>query len=125
MRVILFAALAVLNSVALAQSAAIDSIPASDLSPYCGLVANPPAQIDPANQILVDRLNESYTGCAMALGMWLSNTHRSPPPADVAGNTAQLRCAARLILNHAHESRAIGDILAAEFDKACGEPTTM
>lgn len=65
--------------------------------------------------------------CARAVLHWLDDTGRTKIAVGDYNNAeiVAARCGAQLILRHASEQTPVAEILAAEFDKSCGEPATM
>lgn len=120
------AALAALAGPAPAQAVYYD-MTASEEAPECSLFikyTQPPPT--PDAQFSFEEANAGEW-CGRAVLHWLDDTGRTKIAVGEY-NDAELtaaRCGAQIILNHANEQTPVADILAAEFDKSCGEPATM
>lgn len=63
--------------------------------------------------------------CGGAVFEWLLDTNRLPLPVDHEFVRVSVQCGARLILADGDPQKTAAQILAAEFDKNCGEDAIM
>ncbi len=110
---------------ALAQERHFETITAFELAHMdnagpssCGDLIGP--QLRPEDTV-------SAMSCADSIADYFANV-RGENTGTIPANkiiSRKMECAARLILNHSDDQETVADILAAEFDKSCGEPGIM